>query len=138
MVFDEYQSYVARLCSKEKAAFLQEFMSYIAMSRSLGFKTLIGSQAAYSEDMPKGTRDMFSNIISMGNLAKIQKAMYFESDIIEQLAPVRQQGEGNIYHAADNSVEKVMVSQMADETAIMQLIANALNRPIFLSQSCEE
>ncbi len=138
MVFDEYQSHVARLGSKEKTAFLQEFMSYIAMSRSLGFKTLIGSQAAYSEDMPRGARDMFSNIIAMGNLAKTQKAMYFEADIIEQLAPVRQQGDGNIYHAADNSVEKVMVAQMDEETAIMQLIANALNSPIFLPQSCEE
>lgn len=108
------------------------------MSRSLGFKTLIGSQAAYSEDMPRGARDMFSNIIAMGNLAKTQKAMYFEADIIEQLAPVRQQGDGNIYHAADNSVEKVMVAQMDEETAIMQLIANALNSPIFLPQSCEE
>jgi len=130
LVFDEYQSHVSRI-GKDKAAFLQEFMSYIAMSRSLGFKTLIGSQSAYAEDMPKA-RDMFSNTIAMSNLSKTQKAMYFETDIIEQLAPVRQQGEGNIYHAADNSVEKIVVAPMADETAIMRLIEDALNRPIFL------
>jgi hypothetical protein len=134
LVFDEYQSYVARLGSKEKTAFLQEFMSYIAMSRSLGFKTLIGSQSAYSEDMPKA-RDLFHNIIAMGNLPKIQKAMYFEADIVEQLAPVRHQGGGNIYHAADNSVEKVNVAPMSDEAAVMRLIADALNKPIFLPQS---
>lgn len=137
LVFDEYQSHVSRL-GKEKTAFLQEFMSYIAMSRSLGFKTLIGSQAAYSEDMPKGARDMFSNIIAMGNLAKTQRAMYYEANIIEQLAPARQQGEGNIYHAADNSVEKVTVEPMADENAIMRQIADALNRPMLLSLSIEE
>ncbi len=138
LVFDEYQSHVARLGVKEKAAFLQEFMSYIAMSRSLGFKTLIGSQAAYSEDMPKGARDMFNNTIAMGNLAKTQKALYFESVIIEQLTPVRQQGEGNIYHAADNSVDKVRVAPMADEATIMRLIADALNRPVVLPHSCED
>ncbi len=138
LVFDEYQSHVARLGSKEKTTFLQEFISYIAMSRSLCFKTLIGSQAAYSDDMPKGARDMFSNIIAMGNLAKTQKAMYFDADIVEQLAPIRRQGDGNIYHAADNTVEKVMVAQMAEEDVIMRLITEALNRPIFLPQNSDE
>lgn len=137
LVFDEYQSHVSRL-GKEKTAFFQEFMSYIAMSRSLGFKTLIGSQSAYIQDFPNGTRDIFSNIIAMGNLAKTQKSMYLEAGIIEQLAPARQQGEGNIYHAADNSVEKVMVAPMAGKAAIMRLITDALNRPVFLPQSDEE
>jgi hypothetical protein len=136
LVFDEYQSHVSRI-GKEKAVFLQEFMSYIAMSRSLGFKTLIGSQSAYAEDMPKA-RDLFSNMIIMGNISKTQKAMYFESDIIEQLIHARNQGEGNIYHAADYSVEKIKVAPMADDAAIMRLIADALNRPVFLPQSGEE
>lgn len=137
LVFDEYQSHVSRL-GKAKTAFLEEFLSYIAMSRSLGFKTIIGSQSAYSEDMPRGVRDMFSNVVAMGNLAKTQKAMYFEADIIEQLAPVRHQGEGNIYHAADNSVEKVIVAPMVNKNEIMRLIADALNRPVNLPQSHEE
>jgi hypothetical protein len=138
LVFDEYQSYVARLDNKEKATFLQGFMTYIAMSRSLGFKTLIGTQAAYSEDMPKGARDMFANIIMMGNLAKTAKGMYLEADMTAQVVPVRQQGGGNIYHAADNSIEPLQVAPMVDEATIMRLIAEALNRPLFLTQNVED
>lgn len=130
LVFDEYQSHVSRL-GKEKTVFLNEFASFISMSRSLGFKTLIGTQAAYSEDMPKGARDMFSSTIAMGNLSKTQKSMYYETDIIEQLFPIRKQGGGNIYHMANNSIEKIMVAPMADENAINRLIVDALNRPLY-------
>ena len=135
LVFDEFQATVGRMDKKRREEFFKEFMTYIAMSRSLGFKTLIGSQGAYSDTFGgHGVRDMFSTIIAMGNLQKTAKQMLFEAEIASQLVPARRQGQGNIFHQADNSVEPIMVERM-DEQAVFSFIVDALNRPLNIPEN---